>query len=120
MSTPHAAAPRRPPTKRRSGIHHLVVVHDHEVPLPPAHRRRQPAPPLRRPQPVVGLERGRARVRVRGVGGREGAEVGRLEDALDDAPDVPRDGVGRREHAPAVLRDERVMRRLCELQRGSA
>ena len=57
---------------------------------------------------------------MRVLGRGEGAEVGRLEDALDDAPDVPRDGVVGREDLVAVFRDELVVRCLRELRCGSA
>ena len=57
---------------------------------------------------------------MRVLGRGEGAEVGRLEDALDDAPDGPRYGVVGREDLVAVFRDELVVRCLRELRCGSA
>lgn len=52
---------------------------------------------------------------MRVFGRCEGAEVGCLEDALDDAPDVSGDRVVRREYLVAVFCDEFLVRCLREL-----
>lgn len=46
---------------------------------------------------------------MRGLRRREGAEIGRLEDALDNAPDVSADGVVGRKYTIAILCNERVV-----------
>ena len=56
---------------------------------------------------------------MRVFGRCEGAEVGCLEDALDDAPDVSGDGVVGWKDLVAVFCDEFLVRCLRELMHGS-